>query len=1317
MRQSDSGRRSGKIAVRRLALIAASCIAIPSLIVVPAYADTSPPAGVPATVSADALPTWQLNGVVWSQVIVGNTVYVAGNFTAARPPGSAPGVNQIAANDVFAYDVRTGNPVSSFKHQLNGQAQTVSASPDGTRVYIGGNFTTVDGQVRSHIAAFDTATNALSTAFVPTISSTVYAIAATNTTVYAGGAFGSANSKGRSGLAAFGASNGSLLSWAPSKDSGSVKAMVMAPDATRVIVGGQFTLLNGVDAYGMGSLDAVTGATLPWAANQRIRNAGINGAIDSLATDGTQIFGSGWAYGTGASFEGDFGADPNTGAINFVDDCHGDTYSVFPVGRVLYSVGHRHTCEWIGAFKQTNPWSYHRAVAVTTYPTGVNTGPDDYGWDYSGLPSASPLNWWPDVALGTFTGQFQGAWSVTGNSNYIVLGGEFPTVNGTAQQGLVRFATPAIAPNKSGPVASSVVAPSALSISKGTARLTWPAAWDRDNGLLTYNLLRDGSTTPIYTTTMSSTFWNLPVMHFVDTGLSPGSVHTYKLQVVDPFGNKTTSAATPPLTITSVALSQYAQDVLGDNASNYWRLGEPSGTTGNDYAGYTSLTEATGVGHGAVGAIIGDPDAASTFDGTTNGVASTTTAVDGPNLFSVEAWFSTTTTAGGKILGFGDASSGESSSYDRQIYMDNSGHIVFGVYNNGVYSIQSAKTYNDGSYHHVVGTLSPAGLILYIDGKRVGTNGGTTVGQTYTGYWRVGEDNLGGWPSQPTSSAFAGSIDDVAVYPAALTISQVQKHYVDSGRALSIPAVPADSYGKAVYNAQPDLYWRLDELAGTTAADTSPNGNDGVYAGGYTQGQPSPVSGPIGTAVAFDGSSGTIGSAATVNDPSTYTESAWFNTTTTHGGKIIGFGNQQSGNSSNYDRHVYMENSGQLTFGVWTGTTNTATSSSAYNDGKWHQMVATQGFDGMKLYVDGQLVATNAQTQSQSYTGYWRVGGDSDWGGDSAYLNGTIDEVAVWNSADLSAAQILAIYQASPAATSSNIAPTAVIAAPACTNLACTFDGSGSSDPDGTVASYAWNFGDGTTGTGATPAHTYTTAGTYTVSLVVTDNLNATSATATKSVTVTQLFALDAFARTVASGWGTALLGGPWSTSNASVFSVGGGVGTLALKTPGSGASIYLNAVSSNSTDVQVSVTTDKAATGGGIYANVVGRRIAGVGDYRAKVRLLSTGAVGLSLARVGPTGTETVIRSEINVAGLTYAPGTVLRIRLQVTGTNPTTVRARVWKVGTTEPTTWTVSVSDSTASFQAPGSVGINAYLSGSANNAPVVESYDDFQAGPAS
>ena len=60
-----------------------------------------------------------------------------------------------------------------------------------------------------------------------------------------------------------------------------------------------------------------------------------------------------------------------------------------------------------------------------------------------------------------------------------------------------------------------------------------------------------------------------------------------------------------------------------------------------------------------------------------------------------------------------------------------------------------------------------------------------------------------------------------------------------------------------------------------------------------------------------------------------------------------------------------------------------------------------------------------------------------------------------------------------------------------CTTLSCTFDGTGSTDPDGSVASYAWDFGDGHTGSGATAGHGYAVAGTYTYTLTVTDDQGA----------------------------------------------------------------------------------------------------------------------------------------------------------------------------------------------------------------------------------
>jgi C1A family cysteine protease/PKD repeat protein len=77
---------------------------------------------------------------------------------------------------------------------------------------------------------------------------------------------------------------------------------------------------------------------------------------------------------------------------------------------------------------------------------------------------------------------------------------------------------------------------------------------------------------------------------------------------------------------------------------------------------------------------------------------------------------------------------------------------------------------------------------------------------------------------------------------------------------------------------------------------------------------------------------------------------------------------------------------------------------------------------------------------------------------------------------------------------SGTIAPVARIAAtPASGNIPLTvsFDGSASQDPDGTIASYAWTFGDGGTASGSLCSHTYNSAGTFAATLTVTDNMGA----------------------------------------------------------------------------------------------------------------------------------------------------------------------------------------------------------------------------------
>jgi enamine deaminase RidA (YjgF/YER057c/UK114 family) len=185
-----------------------------------------------------------------------------------------------------------------------------------------------------------------------------------------------------------------------------------------------------------------------------------------------------------------------------------------------------------------------------------------------------------------------------------------------------------------------------------------------------------------------------------------------------------------------------------------------------------------------------------------------------------------------------------------------------------------------------------------------------------------------------------------------------------------------------------------------------------------------------------------------------------------------------------------METDGRLTFGVWTGEANTITTPAAYNDDEWHHLVATQSSEGMRLYVDGGLRGTHPQTGAQEYTGYWRIGGDTTWG-PQPWFDGSLDEAAVYPVA-LTPAQVASHWQLGSGATPPNALPTAVFTSTV-TDQTVLVDGSTSTDTDGTVVGYAWDFGDGATATGATATHVYTTAGDHTVTLTVTDDDGGTA--------------------------------------------------------------------------------------------------------------------------------------------------------------------------------------------------------------------------------
>ena len=346
--------------------------------------------------------------------------------------------------------------------------------------------------------------------------------------------------------------------------------------------------------------------------------------------------------------------------------------------------------------------------------------------------------------------------------------------------------------------------PTVTPLGPGTVRLGWMANWDRDNARLKVEVLRGATTatsTVLKTFQTDTTWWTRPPLGFVDATAAPGSSQTYRIRVTDPTGNSLVGApvtATIPAG-TTPAPSAYAASVLADSPDYLWRLGEASGTTAYDQSGSDDmvLNTATAAGRNVPGALLNDSDAATNFPGTsTNGTNPGVSPYwqSGPQTFTLETWLKTATTNGGKIIGFGNVANGRSdaNNNDRTLYMNTAGSIFFGVRPDmGTrITINSPQNYRDNQWHHVAATLGADGMKLYVDGNQVAANANVTKAQVYRGYWRIGSDRLSSWPSAPTREAITANLDEMAVYPTALSVGRIRAHYLASGRNGTFPNVP-----------------------------------------------------------------------------------------------------------------------------------------------------------------------------------------------------------------------------------------------------------------------------------------------------------------------------------------------------------------------------------------------------------------------------------------------------------------------------------------------------------------------------------------------
>lgn len=273
------------------------------------------------------------------------------------------------------------------------------------------------------------------------------------------------------------------------------------------------------------------------------------------------------------------------------------------------------------------------------------------------------------------------------------------------------------------------------------------------------------------------------------TGLRGGLPYTAQTRAVNRFGIGPASARSAAVTPTG-ATTTYASTVIADAPNAYWRLGDASGSLIADSSGHGNYGLQSGsVTRGSTTALVGDADPSMTFGGgrfDTNYVQTAATA------YSVEAWINTTSTGqwlniikdNGIVAATGN---GLTLGLNNGACSGVAGAPFFALDTSGTFvGIQSQVGINDGNWHHLVGTWQANGGVdsaqfkIYVDGQAVTNNVNCRINNSVSA-------PLTGKDGTLIGAGFAGSLDEVAVYPTVLTPGQINTHLQGAGYTPGAP--------------------------------------------------------------------------------------------------------------------------------------------------------------------------------------------------------------------------------------------------------------------------------------------------------------------------------------------------------------------------------------------------------------------------------------------------------------------------------------------------------------------------------------------------
>lgn len=496
-----------------------------------------------AEISPNGEITWGVYGLdtdtetdtIRSQVFaieqIGNTIYVGGKFTEARAYSSA---TPVAQPYLAAFNATTGDLISSFSPDLESAVYSLQASPDGTRLFVGGEFRSINGDNEARgLAALDPATGAVDTSWRSKVTNTsgargvVHSLTIDGGNLYFAGRFDQVGGQSRpihqtEKTARVALSNGTAdSSYATDVDGGAVWGIAVAPDGSKVYLAGyhdtvdgnpagaDFSVLNATDGSLMAALSDVGGnSTNP----ARWYGQDVVAVGDHVFWGGSEHVVRVYRISDGAL------------VTQHSTDRGGDFQDLEVVGDRVYASCHCYTTH----FADYDYWPNRPNV-----PGGVAATPIKYVSAYSAATGAHLPSFGIDASAVR-----AGVWAIHGDTNGCLwVGGDLSritTVAGTSRTagGFAQFC------EGNGVDGSPPTAPSNPTQTRAEDHkivIRWDASAD-NLGVTNYEISRDGVVVGSKSAGASGQYW------YVDAGLAEGTTYSYSIVALDAAGNR--SAAT-----------------------------------------------------------------------------------------------------------------------------------------------------------------------------------------------------------------------------------------------------------------------------------------------------------------------------------------------------------------------------------------------------------------------------------------------------------------------------------------------------------------------------------------------------------------------------------------------------------------------------------------------------------------------------------------------------------------------------------------------------------------------------------------------------